>query len=137
MKAMVFEKPNQPLTLQEWATPKPGPGEIVVKVSACGVCHTDLHYIDHGVPTFKKPPLILGHEASGTVSQIGEGVTALKVGDKVLVPAVLSCGTCRHCRTGRENICDSGVMFGNNVDGAYAEYMKAPAKDLFILPDTI
>jgi 6-hydroxycyclohex-1-ene-1-carbonyl-CoA dehydrogenase len=137
MKACVFRGAGQKLTYEDVPVPVPGKGEVLIKVAACGVCHTDLHYIDHGVPTFKKPPLILGHEASGTVSQLGEGVTALKVGDKVLAPAVLSCGTCRNCRIGRENICDSGVMFGNNVDGAYAEYMKAPAKDLFILPDAI
>jgi 6-hydroxycyclohex-1-ene-1-carbonyl-CoA dehydrogenase len=96
-----------------------------------------LHYIDHGVPTFKKPPLILGHEPSGTVAALGEGVTGFKEGDKILLPAVLTCGQCEYCRTGRENICLSMVMFGNNIDGAYAEYVLAPAKDTFHLPDEI
>jgi len=137
MKAMIFEKANEPLKLGEWPTPEPKPGEIIVKVAACGVCHTDLHYIDHGVPTFKQPPMILGHEAAGIVSAVGEGVTDRKEGDRVLLPAVLTCGHCPNCRTGRENICLNMKMFGNDIDGAYAEYVAAPAKDSFILPDSI
>ncbi len=137
MQAAVFYGPNQPLKVEEVPTPKPGPGQVLVQVAACGVCHTDLHYIDHGVPTFKPPPLILGHEASGTIAELGEGVTEFQVGDRVLLPAVLSCGSCFYCRTGRENICRHMVMFGNNVDGAYAEYVLAPAKDVFHLPDEI
>ena len=137
MKAAIFEKPNEPLKIGEWPTPEPKAGEILVKVAACGVCHTDLHYIDHGVPTFKKPPLILGHEAAGTVAGVGAGVENRKEGDRVLLPAVLTCGHCFNCRTGRENICLTMKMFGNNVDGAYAEYVIAPAKDTFILPDVL
>jgi 6-hydroxycyclohex-1-ene-1-carbonyl-CoA dehydrogenase len=137
MKAAIFEKANEPLKVGEWKTPEPGPGDIVVKVAACGVCHTDLHYIDHGVPTFKKPPLILGHEASGTVAAIGSGVTDRKEGDRILLPAVLTCGYCDNCRIGRENICMNMKMFGNDLDGAYAEYVIAPAKDSFILPESI
>ncbi len=137
MKAAIFEKPEAPLTVGEWPTPQPKAGEILVKVAACGVCHTDLHYIDHGVPTFKKPPLILGHEAAGIVAAVGAGVTERKEGDRVLLPAVLTCGHCFNCRTGRENICVNMKMFGNDVDGAYAEYVIAPAKDTFILPESI
>ncbi|HUU46345.1 MAG TPA: zinc-binding dehydrogenase [Acidobacteriota bacterium] len=137
MKAAIFEKPNEPLRVGEWPTPVPGPGEIVVKVAACGVCHTDLHYIDHGVPTFKKPPMILGHEASGIVAAVGDGVTDRKEGDRILLPAVLTCGHCDNCRVGRENICVNMQMFGNDLDGAYAEYVLAPAKDSFILPESI
>ncbi len=137
MKAAVFHGPNQPLKVEEVPTPKPGAGEILVKVAACGVCHTDMHYIDHGVPTFKKPPMILGHEASGTVAELGEGVDKWTVGDKVLLPAVLSCGVCRQCREGRENICDNMQMFGNHVDGSYAEFVLAPAKDALVMPDGV
>lgn len=137
MKAAIFKGPNHPLTLDDWPTPTPGQGEVVVKVAACGVCHTDLHYIDHGTPTFKKPPLILGHEASGTVTAVGQGVTTPREGDRVLLPAVLSCGHCFNCRTGRENICLNMRMFGNDIDGSYAEYVLAPAKDCFTLPDAI
>jgi 6-hydroxycyclohex-1-ene-1-carbonyl-CoA dehydrogenase len=137
MRAAVFYGPNQPLKLEEVETPAPKPGEILVKVAACGVCHTDLHYLDHGVPTYKKPPMILGHECSGTVAELGEGVETFKKGDKLLLPAVLTCGVCDFCRTGRENICEKMIMFGNHVDGAYAEYVIAPAKDVFRLPEEI
>ncbi len=137
MKAAVFYEPDQPLKVEEVPTPEPGVGEILVKVAACGVCHTDLHYIDHGIPTFKKPPMILGHECSGTVAGIGEGVGNWKIDDRVLLPAVLSCGTCKMCRMGRENICDNMRMFGNHVDGAYAEYVLAPAKDALPVPEEV
>ena len=137
MKAAVFHGPNQPLAIEDVPTPTPQAGEVLVKVAGCGVCHTDLHYIDHGVPTFKKPPLVLGHEASGTVAGLGSGVSQFKLGDRVLLPAVYGCGQCRMCRTGRENVCERMVMFGNNVDGGYAEYMLAPAKDAIPLPGEI
>jgi 6-hydroxycyclohex-1-ene-1-carbonyl-CoA dehydrogenase len=137
MKAAVFYAVNKPLKVEELPTPEPGEGEVLVKVSACGLCHTDLHYIDHGVPTFKKPPLILGHEVSGEIAGVGAGVKQWKTGDRVLLPAVYGCGECTMCRTGRENICEKMVMFGNHVDGGYAEYILAPAKDMFHLPDEI
>lgn len=110
---------------------------MLVKVAACGLCHTDLGYIDHGVPTFKKPPLILGHEISGTVAGTGKGVNSWKEGEHVLLPAVYGCKHCRNCRNGRENICERMVMFGNNIDGGYAEYVIAPANDVFALPEEI
>jgi propanol-preferring alcohol dehydrogenase len=137
MRASVFYGPNQPLQVEDIPTPVPGPGEVLVKVAGCGVCHTDLHYIDHGVPTFKKPPLVLGHETSGTIAGLGRGVERWQEGNRVLLPAVYGCGECAMCRTGRENICDRMVMFGNNVDGGYAEYLVAPAKDVLPLPDEI
>ncbi len=137
MKAAVYHGPNQPLKVEEWPTPTINSNEVLLKVAACGICHTDLHYIDHGVPTFKKPPLILGHEPSGIVAQVGKDVKNFKEGDRVLLPAVLTCGTCEYCRAGRENICTTMTMFGNNVDGAYAEYVAAPGKDIFHLPNEI
>jgi 6-hydroxycyclohex-1-ene-1-carbonyl-CoA dehydrogenase len=118
-------------------TPAPGPGEALIKVAGCGLCHTDLHYLDHGVKTFKTPPLILGHEAAGTIHGLGPGVTGRAPGDRVLIPAVLSCGRCRYCRQGRENLCDKMSMLGNNVDGAYAEYVAVPAAELVPVPDGI
>jgi 6-hydroxycyclohex-1-ene-1-carbonyl-CoA dehydrogenase len=137
MKAAVFYGKNEKLRIEDWPVPKIESDEILVQVAACGVCHTDLHYLDHGVPTFKTPPLILGHEASGIVSECGKGVEGFKPGERVLLPAVYACGKCFYCRKGRENICQTMIMFGNNVDGAYAEYVKIPAKDLFHLPDEI
>jgi 6-hydroxycyclohex-1-ene-1-carbonyl-CoA dehydrogenase len=96
-----------------------------------------LHYIDHGVPTFKKPPIVLGHETSGVVEEVGGNVTNVKKGQRVLIPAVLTCGRCLACRQGRENICYDMKMLGNHFDGAYAEYVAVPAKDVLDLPESI
>lgn len=136
MKAAVFHGPGRPLTVEEVPTPEPGPDEVLVRVAACGVCHTDLHYLDHGTPTFKMPPLVLGHEIAGTLAS-RDPSGRLREGEHVLLPAVLSCGHCAACRTGRENICDRSVMLGNTVDGGYAEYIAVPAKDVFRLPEEI
>jgi 6-hydroxycyclohex-1-ene-1-carbonyl-CoA dehydrogenase len=136
MKAALYTG-TPTLEIQEVPTPTLEAGEVLVRVAACGVCHTDLHYLDHGVPTFKKPPLILGHEASGTIESVADGVEQWVPGDRVLLPAVVSCGTCFFCRTGRENICQEMRMFGNHMDGAYAEFVKAPAKDIFRIPDEL
>ena len=137
MKAAVFHGPGRPLELADIPTPRPGPGEALVRVAACGLCHTDLHYLDHGVKTFKTPPLVLGHEAAGTVAEVGAGVTGWTAGDRVLIPAVLSCGRCSYCRAGRENLCDEMVMLGNNVDGAYAEFVTVAARELIRVPPEI
>lgn len=137
MKAAVFHGADRPLTVQEVPTPSPGPGDLLVRVAGCGVCHTDLHYVDHGTPTFKPPPLVLGHEVAGTVAEVGESVDGFEAGDRVLLAAVLSCGRCELCRTGRENLCENGRMLGNHTDGGYAEFMVAPARDAFHLPEEI
>lgn len=137
MKAAIFHGADRPLTVEEIPTPEPGPGEVLVRVAGCGVCHTDLHYIDHGTPTFKAPPMVLGHEIAGTVAEVGPEVDRLATGDRVLLPAVLPCGGCRACRTGRENICEQSVMLGNNVDGGYAEFIRIEARHAFILPGEI
>jgi propanol-preferring alcohol dehydrogenase len=137
MRAAVFYGPTMPLRIEDVPVPELDAGEVLVQVAACGLCHTDLHYIDHGVPTVKKPPMILGHEAAGTVVLTGSDVRTIREGDRVLLPAILTCGRCAACRYGRENICSNMRMFGNDVDGAYAEYVKAPAKDIFILPPEI
>lgn len=137
MQAAVFYGPDRPLALEDVPTPVPGAGEALVRVAGCGLCHTDLHYLDHGVKTFKTPPLVLGHEAAGIVAALGPGVSAWSPGDRVLIPAVLACGHCRYCRAGRENLCESLVMLGNNVDGAYAEYVAVPARELVRVPKSI
>jgi 6-hydroxycyclohex-1-ene-1-carbonyl-CoA dehydrogenase len=137
MKAAIYPGNGKPLTIADVPRPEPKPGEVVIRVAACGLCHTDLHYLDHGVPTFKTPPIILGHEAAGTVASIGDGVTGFKNGDRVLAPSVWACGRCRFCRSGRENLCTDLVMPGNHVDGAYAEYLAVPSKELIPIPDSI
>ena len=120
MKAAVFHGKEVGLKIEDIPVPKIADDQILVKVAACGVCHTDLHYIDHGVPTFKKPPVVLGHEASGIVEEAGAAVTNVAKGQRVLIPAVLTCGKCMFCRIGRENICADMQMLGNHFDGAYA-----------------
>jgi 6-hydroxycyclohex-1-ene-1-carbonyl-CoA dehydrogenase len=137
MKAAVFHGSEAGLTIEDIPVPQIGPDQVLVKVAACGACHTDLHYIEHGVPTFKKPPIVLGHEASGIVEEAGVDVDNLTAGQRVLIPAVLTCGKCRFCRMGRENICSDMKMLGNHFDGAYAEYVAVPAKDVLDLPDSI
>ncbi|HUU83328.1 MAG TPA: zinc-binding dehydrogenase [Phycisphaerae bacterium] len=137
MKAAVFHGKDVGLKIEDIPVPKIGDDQILVKVAACGVCHTDLHYIEHGVPTFKKPPVVLGHEPSGIAEEVGAAVTNVKKGQRVLVPAVLTCGKCALCRMGRENICSNMQMLGNHFDGAYAEYMAVPAKDVLELPESI
>jgi len=137
VKAAVFHGSGEPLTIEDLPTPLPGPGEALVRVAGCGMCHTDLHYLDHGVKTFKPPPLVLGHEAAGTVEGVGAAVEGTAEGDRVLIPSVLSCGRCSYCRQGRENLCEHLVMLGNDIDGAYAEYVVVPAADLVPVPDTL
>lgn len=128
--------PDQRLFIEEVPRPVPGRGEVLVRTAACGVCATDLHYL-HGVPTFKKPPVILGHEISGTVEEVGEGPSPVKVGDRVLIPAVVACGHCAACRVGRDNICENQIMFGNHEDGGFAEYVRAPARYVLKLPASL
>ncbi|MHC4695875.1 MAG: zinc-binding dehydrogenase [Planctomycetota bacterium] len=137
MKAAVFHGKESGLKIEDIPVPKVETGGILVKVAACGACHTDLHYIEHGVPTFKKPPIVLGHEASGIVEEVGAGVTNVKKGQRVLIPAVLTCGRCAACRQGRENVCSNMMMVGNHFDGAYAEYVAVPAKDVLDLPESV
>jgi 6-hydroxycyclohex-1-ene-1-carbonyl-CoA dehydrogenase len=134
MRAAVFVGGSRPLEIRDVARPEPGRGEILVRVAACGLCHTDLHYMDHGVPTFKAPPLILGHEISGTVAAVGADVDAGLIGTDVLLAPVTTCGACVACRTGRENVCGAQKMIGNNVDGGFAEFVVTSARDAFPLP---
>src|SRR3990170_8357727 len=116
MKAAVFYGERGPLKIEDVAVPRPTRGEALVKVAACGVCHTDLHYLDHGVPTFKPPPVVLGHEISGTVVAAGPGADAGIVGKAVLLAPVTTCGSCAACRSGRENVCAAQRMIGNSFD---------------------
>lgn len=140
MKAAVFTAAHRPLDVIDVPTPVAGAGQALIKVAGCGLCHTDLHYVDHGVETFKKPPLILGHEIAGTVTALGpstNGKSRAAVGDRVLVPSVLSCGHCSFCRQGRENLCANLTMLGNNIDGGYAEYVVVPVAELVPVPDEL
>jgi alcohol dehydrogenase, propanol-preferring len=134
MRAMVFDAPKQPLRLTELPIPQPGRGQVLLKVHACGVCHTDLHILD-GELNIPKLPLVLGHQIVGTVVQIGLGAKRFKIRDRVGVPWLGAAdGTCRYCQRGQENLCDQPTFTGYNVDGGFAEYTVADERFCFQLP---
>jgi propanol-preferring alcohol dehydrogenase len=134
MRAMVLERAQQPLELKEVKVPRPGPGQVLIRVTACGVCRTDLHIVD-GELTEPKLPLIPGHEIVGTVAAVGAAVKQFRVGDRVGVPWLgHTCGRCRYCRRGQENLCDFPQFTGYTLDGGYAEYTVAEADYTFPLP---
>ncbi|SKA30875.1 alcohol dehydrogenase, propanol-preferring [Chitinophaga eiseniae] len=127
MRAMVMEKKGQPLMLQTVPVPVPGVGEVLIKVIACGVCRTDLHIVDGELPS-PVLPLIPGHEIIGEVAAVGEGVTTLAAGEKVGVPwLAYTCGHCKYCSLGQENLCEHALFTGYSVPGGYADYMVALA----------
>jgi propanol-preferring alcohol dehydrogenase len=133
MRAMVLEKPGNPLKLVEKPDPVPGPGEVLVKVSACGVCRTDLHVID-GDLTEPKLPIIPGHEIVGTVSGLGVGVDRFKLGERIGIPWLgHTCGCCSYCQSGAENLCDKPKFTGYQIDGGYADVTVADARFCFPL----
>jgi propanol-preferring alcohol dehydrogenase len=134
MRAMVLERAQQPLELKEVKVPRPGPGQVLIRVTACGVCRTDLHIVD-GELTEPKLPLIPGHEIVGTLAAVGAAVKQFRVGDRVGVPWLgHTCGRCRYCRRGQENLCDFPQFTGYTLDGGYAEYTVAEADYTFPLP---
>ncbi len=133
MRAMLLDAPRRPLRSVDVPRPEPGPGQVLVAVEACGVCRTDLH-VAHGELPDPKLPLVLGHEIVGTVAAVGAGAD-VAVGDRIGVPWLgWTCGACRYCRTGRENLCDRARFTGYQLDGGYAEYTVADARYAFPLP---
>lgn len=136
MKAAVVNEHHQKLEIKDVPVPELEYGEILVKIKACGVCHTDLHAVNGDWPVKPKLPLIPGHEGVGIVEKVAEGVTSIKVGDRVGIPWLYSaCGECEYCLTGRETLCLSQENAGYSVDGGYAEYCKAPANYVVKIPD--
>jgi alcohol dehydrogenase, propanol-preferring len=135
MRAMLFEKAGQPLRLAEIPVPAPAAGQVLIRVAACAVCRTDLHVVD-GELTQPKLPLVPGHEIVGTVEQLGQSVTRFMVGDRVGVPWLgWTCGECKYCRSGQENLCDRAQFTGYTLDGGYAEYTVADQRFCFPIPD--
>jgi propanol-preferring alcohol dehydrogenase len=125
---------RRPLEAVELPDPSPGPGEILIKVNACGVCHTDLHTVE-GDLELPRLPLVPGHQIVGRVRELGEGVTRFAVGDRVGVPWLAhTCGTCARCEADRENLCESARFTGLHVDGGYAELAVAPADYSYAIP---
>jgi propanol-preferring alcohol dehydrogenase len=126
---------DNPLILADLPVPEPGPGQIRLRVRACGVCHTDLHLVE-GELDLPKLPVVPGHQIVGTVDTLGDGVTRFSRGDRVGVPWLYStCGQCDYCRRGQENLCDNARFTGLHVDGGFAEYMVVPAAFAYPIPE--
>jgi len=133
MKAMIFEEVGKPLRLIERDDPKPGASELRVAIEACAVCRTDLHVVDGDLPD-PKLPLVPGHEIVGIVDAVGEGVPRERLGRRVGVPWLgHTCGVCRYCRTGHENLCDLPIFTGYTRDGGFATHAVADANFAFDL----
>jgi len=135
MRAMVLEAIGTPLVMRERATPSPPPGEVLVEVSACGVCRTDLHVVDGELPN-PKLPIVPGHEIVGRVAALGEGVSGLTIGARVGIPWLgHTCGHCPYCLSGRENLCDAPLFTGYTRDGGCASHALTDERFCFPLPD--
>ncbi len=138
MKACVLHKPapirERPLACEEVADPTPSPGEVLIRVRACGICRTDLHVVE-GELARRRMPVIPGHQVVGVVERHGDGVESPAVGARVGVAWLHStCGTCRFCASGRENLCDDAAFTGWTCDGGYAEFVTAPAAFVYEIP---
>ena len=143
MKAMLLKKISElqgistPLDFCEVTIPNPGEGEILLKVSTCGVCHTELDEIEGRTPP-PDFPVIPGHQVVGRIADIGAGVTGLRPGERVGVGWIFSaCGKCDYCLSGKENLCSEFIATGRDVNGGYAEYMIVPAIYTYLIPDQI
>jgi alcohol dehydrogenase, propanol-preferring len=135
MRAMLLDAPKQLLQLRDLPKARPAPGQLLLRVSTCAVCRTDLHIVDGELPD-PKLPLIPGHEIVGRVEEIGREVKKFHEGDRVGIPWLgWTCGECKFCRSGRENLCDRARFTGYNIDGGYAELVVADARFCFPIPD--
>ncbi len=134
-RAVRLEAPGRKLLDETLDAPVPGQGEILVRVCAAGICHSDAHY-RAGIGSTNHP-LTLGHEVAGVVESVGAAVTTHRAGDRVCLHYLVTCGTCRDCRAGREQFCATGQMIGKDRDGGYAELIRVPARNAHPLPDAI
>jgi len=135
MRGMVLESAKRPLRAMEVSVPRPGSHQVLIKISACGVCRTDLHIVDGELPN-PKLPLIPGHEIVGTVIKTGDQVEKFSVGNRVGVPWLgYTCMECRYCKREQENLCDSALFTGYTIDGGYAEYTIADQRYCFHIPN--
>jgi 2-desacetyl-2-hydroxyethyl bacteriochlorophyllide A dehydrogenase len=136
MRAVRLIEPGQPLETRELPVPTVGPQDVLVRVKAAGICHSDVHY-RAGVSSASPLPLTLGHEVAGMVEQTGVDVELLKAGDRVCLHYMVTCGDCLYCRMGSEQFCTHGKMIGKYRDGGYAEFISVPARSTFRLPTDI
>jgi len=137
MKAARFYEVGKPLVIEEVPTPQPGPGEVLVKVKACGICGSDIHIVYEGVTPTAFQPIILGHEFSGEIAERGEGVEGWSEGDRVAVACIVSCGQCSNCISGNQQVCLKRRLLGVHLDGGLAEYAKVPVRNLARLTERI
>ena len=134
MRAMVLERPRQPLELRDVPKPKPAKGQLLVRIATCAVCRTDLHVVDGELPD-PKLPLIPGHQIVGRIEEIGEGAQGFSIGERVGIPWLgWTDGECTYCRSNRENLCDRARFTGYTIDGGYAEFTVADSRFCFRLP---
>ncbi|MFA5859305.1 MAG: alcohol dehydrogenase catalytic domain-containing protein [Elusimicrobiota bacterium] len=124
------------IVVEDVPVPHAGKGEVVLKVIICGICGSDIHAFT-GKHPFITPPIVPGHEMSGVIHELGDGVTGLKPGERVTIEPSIVCGTCPQCRAGRYNICDNLKVIGCQIDGAFAEYLRVPADRVVKIPDTM
>ena len=137
MRAQLLERQRSPLRETDIPTPSPKDGQVLVEVAACGVCRTDLHVLD-GDLRDPKLPLVLGHEIVGSIVEVGAGADRFAQGTRVGIPWLgWTCGTCKLCTSGRENLCHQARFHGYTLDGGYAEYVVADARFCFPIPDTV
>lgn len=136
MQAVRLVEVREPLRMQDIPVPAVGDGEVLIRVRAAGICHSDVHY-RAGTSPVQPLPRTLGHEVAGVVEQVGERVAAVRVGDRVCVHYVLSCGQCHYCRGGNEQFCVRYKMVGRHADGGYAEYIAVPEHNAVRLPDAV
>jgi propanol-preferring alcohol dehydrogenase len=137
MRAIRYHGAKKPLTLEEVPTPELAPDEVLVRVTAAGICHTDLHFVS-GLLDLGVAPLTLGHEIVGRIERAGPGVSPARVGERVILYYYVGCGACRHCRRGDENLCGAvRAEYGFFSDGGFADFVRAPARNAVPLPDSI
>jgi alcohol dehydrogenase, propanol-preferring len=138
MKAAVVHSFTEPLRVEDVPKPSPGPGEVLVRIEASGLCHTDIHAAHGEWPVKPTLPFIPGHEGVGIVEEVGEGVTRVQVGDRVALPWLgWACGACEHCGRGEETLCAEQRNTGYSVNGSYAEYAIGSADYVGIVPDAV
>src|SRR5216110_1733025 len=136
MRAVRLTQVGKPLENADVPVPETGPTEVLIRVAAAGICHSDVHYRD-GISKIEHVPLTLGHEIAGDVEGVGRDMTHVSAGDRVCVHYLVHCGTCEFCVRGLEQFCRSGQMIGKHRDGGYAEFIKVPGANAFPLPDEI
>lgn len=136
MRAVRLVRPGHPVELHEVPVPTPAPHEVLVRVRAAGICHSDVHY-RAGRSRVEPLPLTLGHEVAGEIAAVGDDVHSHAVGDRVCLHYLVICGQCEHCAAGREQFCTTGLMLGHFTDGGWAEYLVVPARNAVRLPDNV